>query len=102
MVEDRTTADGIKPSESPNISIGDKSSRIGIIWTTLFVSVVILLFLLIFILQNSDMVRIHYLGTSGMVSFGAAMLLAAAIGSILTLLIGSARILQLKFIDKQK
>jgi uncharacterized integral membrane protein len=58
--------------------------------------VLVLLFLLIFILQNSKSVTIHYLGYHAHIAFGVAVLLAAVVGSILTLLIGSIRIVQLK------
>ncbi len=73
-----------------------EKSKIGAIWISLAISMLILLLLLIFIMQNSEPVRIKYLGASGTLGFGVAMLLAAVIGSILTLLIGTARILQLK------
>lgn len=56
----------------------------------------ILLLLAIFILQNSTSVQIKYLGFHGNLPFGVGMLLAVVAGSILALLIGSVRILQLK------
>lgn len=77
-------------------------SKVGLTWVTLAIFVVILLLLLIFILQNSKAVEIHYLGFSGSVGFGLAMLLSAVTGSILTLLIGSARIIQLKVAQRRK
>ena len=76
-------------------------SRVGRLWVELSFFVVILLLLMIFILQNSNSVHIHYLGASVRIDFGVAMLLAALAGSILTLLIGSVRILQLKRSDKK-
>lgn len=71
-------------------------SRIGTTWVALGAFLVVLILLAVFILQNSNQVRIAYFGASGTMSFGVAMLLSAIAGALLTLLIGSARILQLK------
>jgi uncharacterized integral membrane protein len=79
-----------------------KRSKIGTVWLALIAFVVVLLLLLIFILQNSENVKIKYFGASGRVGFGVAMLLSAVAGSILTLLIGSARIIQLKMAGKHQ
>jgi uncharacterized integral membrane protein len=81
-----------KPSIQPT---GRDHSTVGTIWTAIAIFVVLLLLLLIFILQNSKSVDIHYLGISGKVGFGVAMLLSAVLGAILTLLVGSVRIIQL-------
>ncbi len=78
-----------------------RRSRVGAVWISLLVFVFILLFLMIFVLQNGTSVRIHYLGTNGSVGFGVAILLSAVAGSILTLLVGSVRILQLKISNKK-
>jgi putative membrane protein len=75
-------------------------SRVGATWVSLVVFLVILIALIIFILQNSKIVNIQYLGAHGSVSFGVAMLVAAVAGSVLTVLIGSVRILQLKLKNK--
>jgi uncharacterized integral membrane protein len=77
-------------------------SKIGSLWVTLAFFVVILLLLLIFIIQNSASVKIKYLGASGHIGFGVAILLAAVLGSALTLLIGTARIVQLKVHNRRK
>lgn len=79
-----------------------KHGRLATAWMTLAVSVIVLLFLMIFILQNNLQVRIHYLGLQATLSFGVAILLAAIAGSILTLLIGTARIVQLKHSEKHQ
>ena len=91
------------PIGSPTSNIAEPAnqqpserSKIGITWISLAIFVVVLLLLLIFIIQNSEPVRIKYFGVAGTLGFGVAMLLAAVVGSILTLLVGSARIIQLK------
>ncbi|MDL2363031.1 MAG: lipopolysaccharide assembly protein LapA domain-containing protein [Patescibacteria group bacterium] len=77
-------------------TLAKEHSKAGNAWTALAVFVILLLLLAIFILQNSNKVQINFLSFHGSLSFGVGMLLAAIAGSILTLLIGSVRILQLK------
>ncbi len=73
-----------------------QKSKIGTVWFTLAAFVLLLLLLIIFILQNSMTVRLQYFGSKVTLQFGVAMLIAAVAGSLLTLLVGSARIIQLK------
>jgi uncharacterized integral membrane protein len=83
-------------------SVPSSRSRVGTVWISIAVFVLILLLLIIFILQNSMPVRIHYFGATGTMSFGVAMLLAAIVGATLTLLVGTARIVQLKYSGQSK
>lgn len=76
-------------------------SRVGVTWLSLGVFVIILLLLVIFILQNNNDVPIKYFGWNGSVPFGVSIVLSALVGAILTLLIGSIRILQLKMAAKK-
>jgi uncharacterized integral membrane protein len=71
-------------------------SRSGVLWTGLILSAVVLLFLLIFILQNSTPVQINFLGASGTLPAGVALLLAAIAGLLLVAIPGGLRILQLR------
>ena len=57
---------------------------------------VVLVLLLIFILQNSRTVQISYLGAHGHLPLGVALLLAAILGTLLVVIPGTARILQLR------
>ncbi len=65
-------------------------------WVGLILSAVVLLFLLIFILQNNEPVRISFLGASGTLPTGVALLLAAIAGVLLVAIPGTGRILQLR------
>jgi len=71
-------------------------SRSGVLWTGLILSAVVLLFLLIFILQNGTPVQINFLGASGTLPIGVALLLAAVAGLLLVAIPGGLRILQLR------
>jgi uncharacterized integral membrane protein len=85
------------PTETqPPANQAKEHSRVGTAWVSLLVFVLLLFLLAIFILQNSTKVQISFFGFHGNLSFGVGMLFAAIAGSVLTLLIGSIRILQLK------
>jgi uncharacterized integral membrane protein len=71
-------------------------SRVGNLWVVSILFAVVLLLLLIFILQNSQKVKISFFGADGHVPMGAALLLAAVFGILLVALPGSVRIMQLR------
>jgi uncharacterized integral membrane protein len=57
---------------------------------------VVLILLLIFILENTQSVKISFLGASGHVALGVALLLAAVGGALVTGTLGAARIAQVR------
>ncbi|MGF6886001.1 putative integral membrane protein [Nocardia sp. GAS34] len=59
-------------------------------------ALLVLLGLLVFILQNLTRAQLFYLGGSGSLPIGVAMLLAAVAGALSVALVGTARILQLR------
>lgn len=71
-------------------------TRVSGAWVAVIVAVVALVFLLVFILQNLGRANVYFLGASGTLPLGVAMLLAAAAGAVLIVLFGSARVLQLR------
>ena len=71
-------------------------SRVSGVWVGLILSALVLLFLLIFILQNLDPVQIYFLGASGTLPTGVALLFGAIAGILLVAIPGSARIVQLR------
>lgn len=60
------------------------------------VSVLFLILLIIFIAQNNRKVPLHFFGASGNVSEALAILGSAVAGAVIVLLIGTARIVQLR------
>ena len=62
----------------------------------LVVAAIVMIFLLIFIVQNSDPVDVRYFGFAGTLSLGVAMLFAAIAGALTAALLGTVRILQLR------
>jgi uncharacterized integral membrane protein len=73
-----------------------RRSRSGGLWTGLILSAIVLIFLLVFILQNQISVTIRFLGFAGSVPIGVALLLAAIAGLLLVAIPGGVRIMQLR------
>jgi lipopolysaccharide assembly protein A len=66
------------------------------LWVAVGIFALVLLFLLIFILQNGRGVDISYLGAHGHMPLGVALLLAAVCGALLVILAAAARMAQLR------
>jgi len=71
-------------------------TRVSGLWIGVTLSAVVLLFLLIFILQNNVPTPIRFLGVEGTLPVGVALLFAAVLGVLLVALPGYLRILQLR------
>ena len=91
------TPDPVKP-EKPVIPPNEASkfTRAGALWTALALGFVVLILLLVFIMQNTDTTTIHMFGWAWQVPVGVALLLAAIAGGLLTFLVGTVRIMQLR------
>ena len=76
-------------------------TRTGGWWTGLVLSAVVLLFLLIFVLQNNAPMQINFLVWTGTLPSGVALLLSAVAGLLLVAIPGGLRILQLRRAAKQ-
>jgi lipopolysaccharide assembly protein A len=88
-----------QPEPLPHHKI--KHTRISGLWSAVAVFAVVLLFLLIFILQNGHAVDISFLGAHGHLPLGVALLLAAVCGALLTILAGAARMAQLHTVARR-
>lgn len=71
-------------------------TRVSGVWVAIGFFTIVLLFLLIFILQNGHSVDVSYLGLHSRLPLGVALLLSAVCGVLLVVLAGTARILQLR------
>jgi lipopolysaccharide assembly protein A len=88
-----------EPQPLPDHTI--KHTRISGLWFAVAFFAVLLLFLLIFILQNGREVDVAYLGAHGHLPLGVALLLAAVCGGLLTILAGAARMAQLHSVARR-
>jgi uncharacterized integral membrane protein len=84
---------------APQLKI--KHTRISGLWLAVGFFALVLLFLLIFILENGKEVAISYLGAHGHLPLGVALLLSAVCGVLLTVLAGAARIAQLHSVARR-
>ncbi len=73
-----------------------RPGRVGGLWVVLTLSAIVLVFLLIFIVQNNTDIPIKFLGAEGTLPSGVALLFAAALGVLLAAIPGYGRILQLR------
>ena len=78
-----------------------RPTRLSGLWFAVVFFAVVLLFLLIFILQNGRAVDVSYLGMHGHLPLGVAMLFSAVCGALLTILAGAARISQLHAVARR-
>jgi lipopolysaccharide assembly protein A len=76
-------------------------TRISMVWTMVGVGVVLLVAILVFILQNGQRSRVRFLMVDGSLPQGVALLFAALLGALLVLVVGAARVLQLRVVARR-
>ncbi|RAV07844.1 DUF1049 domain-containing protein [Mycolicibacterium sp. GF69] len=81
-------------AEKPESAV--KFTRAAALWTALITGFVVLIVLLVFIMQNTGSTTIHFLPWEWDLPVGVAILLAAVCGGLLTVAVGTARIVQLR------
>lgn len=82
------------PSSEPRPPV--HTTRTGRLWVAVCVAALITVALIIFMIQNTHTVTVTFLGMTGSTSLALMLLIAAIGGILLTLLLGSARIIQLR------
>lgn len=75
---------------------GPGKTRISSAFVATCAGLLVLVLLLIFILENTESVRINFLGAHGHISLGVALLVAAVGGSLIVGMTGAARVMQLR------
>ena len=81
------------PEREPEHFQTTKTSRA---WWVLVGGLLVLLLVIVFIAQNGDKVPIHFLWMKGHIALGLALLLAAVLGALAVVLLGVARMLQMR------
>ena len=71
-------------------------TRAGVVWTFTIVALIVLVFLVVFMVQNQDRVTVYFLGFHGQLALGIAMLIAAVAGATVVAIAGAVRIIQLR------
>jgi putative membrane protein len=71
-------------------------TRVSAAFNGFVAGAIVLMLLLIFILENTRSVKITFLGASGHLALGIALLLAAVGGALVVGVLGTARITQVR------
>jgi uncharacterized integral membrane protein len=83
-----------RPSTEPRQQV--RGTRAGRLWVGACAAALITVALIVFMLQNTHTVVVSFLGLTGSTSLALMLLIAAVGGMVVTLLLGSARIIQLR------
>jgi uncharacterized integral membrane protein len=76
-------------------------TRASAAWVATGAALLLLILLIVFMLQNSTKVEVHFLGMSGTIPLGMALLIAAVGGGVLVAIAGVARVTQLRMIARR-
>ena len=80
---------------------GERQTRLSGIWTGLVVSILALVLILIFILQNLHDAEVYFLTFHGRLPLAIALLFAMVLGAVIVLSFGAGRILQLRLVARR-
>jgi uncharacterized integral membrane protein len=104
--EDAANTPKISGAVSPEASAPPKSqsgaapalatTRAAVAWFATAVALVLLVLLIVLILQNQDVVKLHYLGFTGSLPLGTALFIAAVAGAAVVAIVGVVRLTQLR------
>ncbi len=72
-------------------------TRASAVWVATGAALLLLSLLIVFMLQNSSKVEVHFLGLTGTIPLGMALLIAAVGGGVVVAIAGIARVTQLRF-----
>ena len=84
------------PAPAPEPQDPLRRSRTGGAWVAVVVAALLLILLVVFIAQNTDDVHISFLGWDGTAPLAVALLIATVTGIVLTAVVGTLRIWQLR------
>ncbi|MFN8087705.1 MAG: lipopolysaccharide assembly protein LapA domain-containing protein [Mycobacterium sp.] len=73
-----------------------KFTRAAALWSALITGLLVLVVLLVFIVQNTESASMAFLGWHWTLPLGVQILLAAVSGALITVMVGAARIIQLR------
>jgi len=97
---DESATEQAPPGTPPRAGLNERGrvrrTRTGDMWAGIVISAVVLIALLIFIIQNSQSVTVHFLAWGAGLPLAVALLLSAIAGVLLLAIPGGLRILQLR------
>lgn len=75
---------------------GPRFTRASAVWVATGAALLLLVLLIVFMLQNSTKVEVQFLGLTGTIPLGMALLIAAVGGGVVVAVAGIARVTQLR------
>jgi uncharacterized integral membrane protein len=87
---------GEAPPPPPPPQDAVKFTRAAALWSLLIFGFLILILLLVFIMQNTDSTTVNFFAWQASLPVGVAVLLSAVGGGLLTVAVGTARMIQLR------
>jgi uncharacterized integral membrane protein len=78
------------------------TTRAATAWLATAVALIVLVLLIILILQNQKVVQVSYLGFTGSIPLGTALLIAAVAGAAVVTIVGVVRLTQLRFTTRRR
>jgi uncharacterized integral membrane protein len=81
---------------SPPASGAPRFTRASAVWVATGAALLLLILLIVFMLQNSTKVEVNFLGLTGTIPLGMALLIAAVGGGVVVAIAGIARVAQLR------
>lgn|GEM_PF-1715786 len=79
-----------------------RPTRTAALWVAVAVGLAVLVMLIVFFVQNQDMITVRFFGLEGTLALGTTLFIAAVGGGVLVALAGGARILQLRMADHRR
>jgi uncharacterized integral membrane protein len=73
-----------------------RATRTSVAWVGVWVSAIVLIAFIVFILQNTRSVQVSFLGMHGALPLAIGLLIAMVAGIVVTLVVGTARITQVR------
>jgi putative membrane protein len=87
---------GDPATPAPAVDPPTRRTRTSVAWTSTVIGVIVLILLLVFMLENTESVKVSFFGAHGHLPLGVALLLAAVGGALLVALVAVARLAQLR------
>ncbi|MFI7599392.1 lipopolysaccharide assembly LapA domain-containing protein [Actinoplanes sp. NPDC049681] len=99
-----TAVPPLSPAEPLATSLGSRvpRTRTGAAWLGICVAAVLFVVLIVFMLENTSRVQVSFVGMHGNLPLAMALLVAAVGSAILTMVIGAARITQLRRLSRRQ
>ncbi|TMQ92173.1 DUF1049 domain-containing protein [Actinomadura soli] len=88
-----------KPLPSPRTV---KAVRTSVVWSELWAVAAILILFMVLVVSNTGDVRISFAGMSGVLPLAVVLMAAMAAGIVVTLLLGMARLTQLRPLTRKR